>query len=57
MCDIQNYGYAFPLMRTEILYIFNDEVHLSELTGIQSVNINKFQSGIDIKLLVESVLQ
>ena len=42
MCEIQSFGYGFPLMRTEALYLFDDEVHISETTGIQALNMNKY---------------
>ena len=56
-CEIQNYGYSMPLMRTDILYLYKDEIKISDLNGIQAINLNRFAQGIDVKLLVETVHQ
>lgn len=44
-----------PLMRTDILYLYKDEIKISDLNGIQAINLNRFAQGIDVKLLVETV--
>lgn len=41
-CEIQNYGYSMPLMRTDILYLYKDEIKISDLNGIQAINLGRF---------------
>ncbi|KAM3142068.1 hypothetical protein pb186bvf_005722 [Paramecium bursaria] len=56
-CEIQSYGYCYPIMRSEILYLIGDEIRINDLNGIQSTGMGRFNSGIDIKLLVETVYE